>query len=450
MASKFTNMIKTILPDIKQKNIDYMSLNRLRLNLSADSTLPFVSTYAQTTRDVTEQLQKKLGEGSIPFDSPEIVLNPFGITPLSALVLFHTEKPCGVAYTAKGRKTSDDWHFTYPAQSTAHAVPVFGLYPDSDNLVELSLTDENNTVLKNTLLHIRTQALPQPAPCLSVTDNSGDIRYVLSLPADSCTDDVKSYGDHHFLVRDCKICTPAETAPLPTHLYEADALGRVFRTCYVGCGIACLLGETDGEKNPLIKTDKARAKDAGLGKALRDNDVMALDLATGAAVSSGNAGQSAAAHKLFLFGQSLNDGHIETFQSLMADRVMTEEIADIPFATTGWLREPVPYKGASIETSSAVDYSVMHEKYNMDFSICGDTLLIRTTGNTLQEVVFSKSDRIYQLDLTTPMIRSEEDCYTLAVPFTQMYSGTYSIVVRFRDGGQEALANTITLSRTRR
>ena len=86
----------------------------------------------------------------------------------------------------------------------------------------------------------------------------------------------------------------------------------------------------------------------------------------------------------------------------------------------------------------------------MSFSICGDTLLIQTTGNDIQEVVFSKSDRIYQLDLTAPLLTSPETRYRLAVPFTEMYSGTYSIVIRFRDGGQEVLADTITLSRTRK
>lgn len=445
MSNKFTNMIKTILPDIKQKNIDYMSLNRLRLNLSADSTLPFINTYTQNTRNISEMLQKKLEEGGISFETPEILLNPFGVTPLSALVLFHTETPCGVAYTVKGHKTSDDWHFVYPALSTAHAVPVFGLYPDMDNLVDLSLIDENNTTIHGSRLHIRTSSL-SAADCLSVTDNSGDIRYVLSLPANSCADDVIPYGDHHFLVRDCHICTPAETAPLPTHLYETDVLGRVYRTCYVGCGITSLL------KDALIKTDAALAKEAGLGRFLRASDIMALDFTTGAAIpaKAENTGQTASFQEPFRFGCSLNTGHIETFQSLTANGRMAEELTDVEFATTGWLREPVPYKGASIETSSAVDYQVLQEKYHMNFSICGDTLLIQTTGNQLQEVVFSKSDRIYQLDLTTPMIPSEETRYTLAVPFTQMYSGTYSIVVRFRNGGQEALANTITLSRTRK
>lgn len=445
MSNKFTNMIKTILPDIKQKNIDYMSLNRLRLNLSADSTLPFINTYTQNTRDTSEMIQKKLEAGNISFETPEILLNPFGITPLSALVLFHTETPCGVAYMVKGHKTSDDWHLAYPELSTAHAVPVFGLYPDADNLVKLSLTDKNNAIIHENQLHIRTSSL-SAADCLSVTDNSGDIRYVLSLPANSCADDVIPYGDNHFLVRDCHICTPAETAPLPTHLYETDVLGRVYRTCYVGCGVASLL------EDDLIRTDTALAKEAGLGKVLRSSDIMALDITTGAAIPAKTeyTGQTAVFQEPFHFGCSLGARHIETFQSLTANGRMAGELTDIEFATTGWLREPIPYKGASIETSSAVDYQVMQEKYNMDFSICGDTLLIQTTGNKLQEVVFSKSDRIYQLDLTTPMLPSEEIRYTLAVPFTQMYSGTYSIVVRFRDGGQEALANTITLSRTRK
>lgn len=78
--------------------------------------------------------------------------------------------------------------------------------------------------------------------------------------------------------------------------------------------------------------------------------------------------------------------------------------------------------------------------------------MVDTIGDQIQEIVFSRPERIYQLDLTNPPAADGQYAtyrYTLAVPLTEMYSGTYSIVIRFRDGGQEVLKDTLTLSRTR-
>ena len=88
----------------------------------------------------------------------------------------------------------------------------------------------------------------------------------------------------------------------------------------------------------------------------------------------------------------------------------------------------------------------------MRFFVSGDALYLTTRGGELLEILFTKYDRIYQLDLSG--LPQEDDrydnyAYTMAVPFTEMHSGTYSIILRFTDGGQEVLADTVTLSRTR-
>ena len=70
----------------------------------------------------------------------------------------------------------------------------------------------------------------------------------------------------------------------------------------------------------------------------------------------------------------------------------------------------------------------------------------------IQEIVFSHPDRIYQLDLTNPPLDEalyEKYRYTLTVPLTEMYSGTYSLVIRFRNGKQEVLQDALSLSRRR-
>lgn len=94
----------------------------------------------------------------------------------------------------------------------------------------------------------------------------------------------------------------------------------------------------------------------------------------------------------------------------------------------------------------------MKNTYGITFSINGDSLLVNTTGDLIQEIVFSHPDRIYQLDLTNPPLDEalyEKYRYTLTVPLTEMYSGTYSLVIRFRNGKQEVLQDALSLSRRR-
>ena len=464
MSGKLTSWIKRILPNINPKYVDYMSLNRLRLNLSADSSLPVHSPLTQKTRERAKSLQKIFEDTSISFESPEIVLNPYGLTPLTALVFFHTRKPCCVISTVKGHNAASDWQLSYDTPATAHAVPVFGLYPDSDNRIELRIKAPDGSESESREFHIKTDKLPpdhfltKHTAYPAIPDSNGDIRYVLNIPSSTDAGGILSLANNRFLVPDHEICTPTNEIPLSTHLYEVDLLGRVFRTYYIGTGIKSILGESTTADSFFVLTKKKKLKNASPQEANSDSNaekngedtVIEVNRETGEAVSSGLMQYQEPVAADFRFGIPVNSTHMQAFQNQMTGGALMDELGAVSFAITGWLREPNLYKGASIQTAAAVDEQYMSENYNMSFSICGDTLLIQTTGNDIQEVVFSKSDRIYQLDLTAPLLTSPETRYRLAVPFTEMYSGTYSIVIRFRDGGQEVLADTITLSRTRK
>lgn len=428
------------------REIDYMSLNRLRLNLSCDSSLPVYPTPAHKTREHADALRPYLNDSSIPWQNPKIVLNPYGVTPLTALVFFHTDKPCRVTCTVKGRSDVSDWRFHYETPETSHAVPVFGLYADTDNLVRLHIqpAEGGPDDARETELHIRTQELspemtnPSGHIFPAITDPDGEIRYVLQLPVSMKEGHLLKLSNGNFIFVNRDICTPTEEAPLPTHLCEADLLGRVFCTYYAGSGITSLLSENQDHTGFIAGTKNTDGSDSAIEIAYLSGAAQPLPIPV------------FSEHKTdVFFGCCLTAAHTQVIEETKTGGTLLRALESIPFLTTGWLREPVLYKGASIQTASAVDSEYMERTYHMRFSIYGDTLLIETTGNEIQEVVFSKTDRIYQLDLTVPELTDEDARYTLAVPFTEMYSGTYSIVIRFRDGGQEVLADTITLSRTR-
>ena len=89
------------------------------------------------------------------FEAPYVKLNPYLIAPLTALVMFETEKPVGVKIIVKGREKAGDINFAFP-EAVEHVIPVYGLYSDFANQVDLILDDGRKTTLT-----IKTDAAPE-------------------------------------------------------------------------------------------------------------------------------------------------------------------------------------------------------------------------------------------------------------------------------------------------
>lgn len=93
-------------------------------------------------------------KGEYSFGKPYVKLNPYLIAPLTALIMFKTAAPTAVAITVQGKESAGDISFQFGA-ATEHMIPVYGLYPDYDNKVELTLANgEKSTVT------IRTEPAP--------------------------------------------------------------------------------------------------------------------------------------------------------------------------------------------------------------------------------------------------------------------------------------------------
>jgi len=435
MAGKITTWIKE---HISSNKIDYMSLNRLRQNITATGTIPTRLAYTKKTRMAENLLSSYIHDISIKFENMAVLVDPFRLSPLTALIIFHTDMPCRLRYEVTSPLSKHPFVREFENYTTTHAVPIFGLCPDCENTVTVEIKDENNTVVNSCSLPIQTEKLPSDSDTINYpkwVDCDGVIRYFLSVP--SFCEDIIAVGNDQFLFVDGSIRTYTGSEPLPTHLYEMDLLGRVYRTYYVGSGICHVYGELP-EGNILISaldptndnTEAFFEIDRGTGALIRteETSIAASDI-----VEKRNI--------------SLGEDILKSYTM-----VAFHDMKELDFDTMGWLKSPALHKVASVGTTSATTLEHMAKNYQMNFSICGDTLLIDTMGDQIQEIVFSKIDRIYQLDLTFPLMEEEEYKkyrYTLAVPFTEMYSGTYSIVIRFRDGSQEVLADALSLSRAR-
>lgn len=90
--------------------LNFMSLNRLRLNQTVSGQIPVTISLTEKTRMAENLLWARSHDASTSFESMELLLNPYGITPLTALCMFHTDTRCRLSYTV----VSDfcmPWHY---------------------------------------------------------------------------------------------------------------------------------------------------------------------------------------------------------------------------------------------------------------------------------------------------------------------------------------------------
>ena len=92
----------------------------------------------ETQKHVDEQISKFMNDKSYTLNNPKVIVNPYKLTPLTAIVLFNTKEETSIKVTINGK-------FTTTVESTkSHAIPIYGLYAGSDNTVLLE-DDKGNT-----------------------------------------------------------------------------------------------------------------------------------------------------------------------------------------------------------------------------------------------------------------------------------------------------------------
>ena len=172
-------------------------------------------------------------------DDPLIVVDPYDSSPLTAIILFETDnlvKPT-VHIAGKDEKTSLDFTFKL---GDKHILPIYGLYPDTDNQVTVSFEDTKKTFT------IHTKALPEDFAKAEIKvadreklgndwyfftpsskgytaayDINGDVRWYLSNYA---LWDISRLQNGNMLISTERLMN---TPYYMTGLYEIDLLGKI-------------------------------------------------------------------------------------------------------------------------------------------------------------------------------------------------------------------------------
>ena len=90
-------------------------------------------------------------------NNPNVILNPYGNSPLTALVMFQTTDAVSPTVTIHGDDELTTFEHTFDA-ATNHYLPIYGLYADRDNLVTIEYEENDTKISKD--LTIKTDALP--------------------------------------------------------------------------------------------------------------------------------------------------------------------------------------------------------------------------------------------------------------------------------------------------
>ena len=187
-----------------------------------------------------EKLESNLSASGYTFDNPKIVLDPYENAPLSALVMFETDREEEVTITVVGKDELSTFEQTFEA-AKEHYIPVYGLYADTLNEVVIKVGEKKKTINiqtdplpENFILPTKVKAekekltndlyffTPSSVGYTCAYDVNGDVRWYLSSYALWKVDRLEN--GHLMLSTE----RPVNSPYYMTGMYEMDLLGKVY------------------------------------------------------------------------------------------------------------------------------------------------------------------------------------------------------------------------------
>ena len=215
----------------------FYSYNNLRAKNEIDLTASLVTKQ--------NEVERTIKTNGYTIDNPKVLLDPYNASPLTALILFETEEEVSPKVTIEGKDklTTIETEF---AKNTKHYLPIYGLYADYNNKIDISYTLSNGKKVTKQV-EIQTNKLPDDfvLPTSVKKDSSkltndlyfftpsskgytcaydvnGDVRWYLSNNA--IWDNTRLKNGHMMVSTERLVNSPYYM----TGLYEIDLLGHIY------------------------------------------------------------------------------------------------------------------------------------------------------------------------------------------------------------------------------
>lgn len=192
--------------------------------------------------EAEEKMLKEFHDGSFTAERPLIKLNPYFISPLTAVMLFCTEEETAVTLRVHGKEAAGDLLHTFPP-AREHILPVLGLYAGRENQVDVTIYqgETYSHVISAEplgedapkLLHMKTTAeylkddmifvTPSLNALAAAFDYKGEIRWHLNTPL---IFDMKRLKNGNILMGTDRVM---QMPYYMTGLYEMSLTGKIVR-----------------------------------------------------------------------------------------------------------------------------------------------------------------------------------------------------------------------------
>lgn len=204
------------------------------------------SLNANSQAEVDNKIISDLQKNRYSLKDAKVYLDPYGNSPLSALIAFRSNKDTDVKVTIKG-KNGNDIVTKYPV-ARDHYIPVYALYQDYKNTVEIELgTGEKQSFTIEVKKIENVPVATQVSSDVSALDNS---IYFLTSPIAMSSFAVDAYGEVRWLTDETYYhnahvlenghiligTNDVNDDALVTRIVEIDLLGRIYNEYYIDEG----------------------------------------------------------------------------------------------------------------------------------------------------------------------------------------------------------------------
>lgn len=217
-----------------------MSISIVLFILNYKSTNQVLLENTESLITMQNKYEEKFITTGYTIDNPNIILDPYKSSPLTALILFETNEIVSPKVTIMGKDKNTTFTHTFTA-STKHYLSIYGLYPGQENEIKIELNGVSKVV------KIKTDKLPEDlvlptsvkanksklsnelyffTPSVKgysvAYDVNGDVRWYLSHYA--LWDNTRLKNGHMLVSTERLIYSPYYM----TGLYEIDMFGKIY------------------------------------------------------------------------------------------------------------------------------------------------------------------------------------------------------------------------------
>ena len=198
-----------------------------------------VTRILSLTENQTKKENKFKSKG-YTLEKPNIILNPYGISPLTALIIFETEDEVKPIVTIVGKDEKTTYTHTFE-KNKIHFLTIYGLYPNKNNEIKIRIGNTTKSIW------IQTEKLPEdfilPTDVYAnkdlldqelyfftpsskgytcAYDMNGDVRWYLT---ENMIWNIEPLKNGHLLLSTERLVNAPH---YNTGLYEIDLLGKIY------------------------------------------------------------------------------------------------------------------------------------------------------------------------------------------------------------------------------